>query len=177
MNNNQNILVEASQLENKRIGYGDNFNLHLLEQYKLCVEMADRISTRRSQANSFYISLLSAIPALLTFISDKQFLSQPRSVLLLFMSILGLTSCYVWYSNIQSYKQLNSAKFNVINEIEVFLPFPCFSREWEVLTSDKFKRKEYKPLTVVEKVIPLIFAFSYFGLFIYSFFSILGFAK
>jgi hypothetical protein len=157
--------------------YGDDFKLHLLEQYKLCVEMADRVSTRRSQANSFYISLLSATPALLTLVVDKQSFSQSRSTLFLFIAILGLTSCYVWHSNILSYKQLNSAKFHVINEIEAFLPFPCFAREWEVLIAEKLKRKEYKQLTTVEKFIPLIFAVPYFGLFLYSLFAISGVIK
>lgn len=158
----------SNQLDTNETRYGDDFKLHLLEQYKLCVEMADRISTRRSQANSFYISLLSATPALLTLVVDKQSFSQSRIMLFLFIAILGLTSCCVWYANIQSYKQLNSAKFNVINEMENFLPFPCFNREWEILISEKLKRKEYRPLTVIEKFIPLIFAVPYFGLLLYS---------
>ena len=33
----------------------------ILEQYKMFVEMADRVSTKRGQANMFYISLLSGI--------------------------------------------------------------------------------------------------------------------
>lgn len=32
----------------------------LIEQYKLYVEMADRISARRAETNKFYISLLTA---------------------------------------------------------------------------------------------------------------------
>jgi hypothetical protein len=175
MNNNK--LVESSQLDTDEGNDGNDFKLHLLEQYKMCVEMADRISTRRSQANSFYISLLSAPPALLTLVVDKQPFSESRNVLFLFIAIFGLTSCFVWYANIQSYKQLNSAKFNVINEMENFLPFPCFVREWEVLTAEKLKRKEYKQLTSVEKFIPLIFAFPYFGLLVYSSLNILGVIK
>ena len=37
--------------------YGDKFQDHLIEQYKLYVEMADRVSARRAQTNRFYISL------------------------------------------------------------------------------------------------------------------------
>ena len=37
---------------------------HLLEQYKLYLEMADRISSRRQSANSFFLSLNTALVAL-----------------------------------------------------------------------------------------------------------------
>ena len=164
-----NKLMKPNELDFGNENYGDDFKLHLLEQYKLCVEMADRISTRRSQANSFYIYLLSAPPTLLTLVADKQPFSESRNILFLFIAILGLASCYVWYVNIQSYKELNSAKFDVINKMENFLPFPCFAKEWEALTLEKLKRKKYKPLTVIEKFIPLIFAIPYVGLLIYSF--------
>jgi hypothetical protein len=45
--------------------YEEAFKQHLLEQYNLYVEMADRITTRRAQTNRFYISLLSGLLALL----------------------------------------------------------------------------------------------------------------
>ncbi len=43
--------------------YGDNYQAHLLEQYKLYVDITDKISARRNQVNSFYISLLSGLLA------------------------------------------------------------------------------------------------------------------
>ena len=49
----------------RSVDYGDNYQAHLLEQYKLYVEMADRISQRRDHANRFYASAVSAIVALL----------------------------------------------------------------------------------------------------------------
>jgi len=45
--------------------YGEQFKEHLIEQYKLYVEMTDRISDRRERTNRFYISLLSVLLALL----------------------------------------------------------------------------------------------------------------
>ena len=41
----------------------EKFNINL-EQYKLYVEMADRISSRRQNANSFFLSINTAIVAL-----------------------------------------------------------------------------------------------------------------
>lgn len=41
----------------------DKWHSHLLDQYKLYVEMADRISQRRTTANSYFLSVNSAILA------------------------------------------------------------------------------------------------------------------
>lgn len=153
----------------KQEDYGENFYIHLLEQYKLCVEMADRVSVRRGQANTFYISLLSGILGLLSLIVDKNLIAGSASILLFITSVLGLSLCFTWYINIQSYKQINSLKFKVINEMEQYLPFACYSREWEILKEkQKHDKNQYIRLTAIEKFVPLIFAAPYFGLIVYT---------
>jgi hypothetical protein len=44
----------------------------LLEQYKLYVEMHDRISARRNQMNSFFISLLSGLLAFFSIVGNQK---------------------------------------------------------------------------------------------------------
>lgn len=162
----------------ERSNYGDNFQSHLLEQYKICVEMADRVSVRRGQANTFYISLLSALLALLSLITDNNLVSGSPNILLFFTSILGLSLCFTWYVNIQSYRQLNSLKFKVINEMEQHLPFPCYSREWAILKERQREgEKQYTRLTAIEKFVPLIFAVPYLGLLLYSLCIFVGILK
>lgn len=39
----------------------DDYQAHLLEQYKLYVGMADKISERRQSANSYFLSLNTAL--------------------------------------------------------------------------------------------------------------------
>lgn len=151
-----------------RDSYGDKFQEHLIDQYKLYLEMADKISLRRSEANKFYISLLSALLALFSLVIEKKIFPWPQSILLLFTSVLGLIICFVWYINIQSYKQLNSLKFQVVHEMEQYLPFPSFSREWEILKDNKNKQKNYIRLTFVEQFVPVIFAIPYVCLIVYS---------
>jgi hypothetical protein len=155
-----------------RQGYGENFQNHLLEQYKIYVEMADRVSARRSQVNSFFISLISGLLALLSIFTNKEILSQFQSskfqsLVFIIISLTGLVLCFTWHSIIRSYKQLNSAKFKVLMEIEKQLPFPAYEREWELLRKDK-DYKGYLEQTFVEKYIPFILAVPYFGLIIYS---------
>ena len=149
--------------------YASDCKAYLLEQYKICVEMADRVSARRIQTNSFYLSLLSALLVLLSLSLEKKLFSEDQGISIFLTSILSLFLCLSWYINIESYRQLNTAKFEVINEIEKSLPFLCFSREWEKLLKIR-KRKQYMSLTSVEKFIPILFSIPYFGLFLYSIF-------
>lgn len=152
--------------------YGEHYQAHLLEQYKLYVEMSDRISARRGQINSFYISLLSGLLAILSLFGNKQTdFSVQGKLMFLLISAVGLILCAVWLFNIRSLKRLNSAKFKVIHEIEFFLPFACYDREWKIIQQDK--SRQYLQQTQLEQFIPLVLAFPYFGLFCYALSSIL----
>lgn len=147
--------------------YGEQFKEHLLEQYKLYVEMADRISDRRERTNRFYISLLSVLLALLSIVISGNILDNFQVVVFMTIGILGLGLCILWNINIRSYRQLNSGKFKVIHEMEQLLPYPCYDKEWEILGEGKEAQK-YLQLTRVEQWVPIILAVPYFLLFIYS---------
>lgn len=139
----------------------------LLEQYKLFVEMADRNSERRGTTNKFYITILTGLLALTSWAATNTHLCEVFNIVLLFISILSLTLCGIWYLNINSYKQMNSGKFAVIHEIEKQLPFPCYGREWEILESGK-NHRIYVPYTKIEKFIPIILAVPYASLLLYA---------
>jgi hypothetical protein len=55
--------------------YGDQYTAHRLEQYKLYVEMADRIGARRQAANTFFLTINTALLAFLGLFAANQ---QPR---------------------------------------------------------------------------------------------------
>lgn len=148
--------------------YGKNYQTHLLEQYRLYVNLADAISIRRGKTNAFFISVLSALLAAVSL--TKSFLTNEA---ILLTGILGVILCYVWFINIQSYRQLNGAKFKVIHEMEHNLPFPCYEREWSMLGKGRDKEK-YLQLTRVEQNVPIILAFPYVLLSIYALFNILS---
>jgi hypothetical protein len=147
--------------------YGEGFHEYLLEQYKLYVEMADRISNRRAQTNRFYISLLSGLLALLSIIVGRNIFSDFQTIMFSVISVLGLTLCALWNINIRSYRQLNSGKFKVVHEMEQHLPFPCYSREWEILGEGE-KSKKYLQLTRVEQYVPFLLSIPYMLLLVYS---------
>jgi hypothetical protein len=88
--------------------YGKQFKEHLIEQYKLYVEMVDRVSDRRERTNRFYISLLSLLLSLLSIVVGSNILNGFQTVVIMITGILGLGLCILRYRNICSYRQLNS---------------------------------------------------------------------
>ncbi|HAD96320.1 MAG TPA: hypothetical protein DCG19_02880 [Cryomorphaceae bacterium] len=123
----------------------------LLEQYKLYVEMADRVSQRRQTANRFYISLLSGLGGL--YLLLKEILNTQPNIII--WAILIIIISLLWWLTINSYRQLNSGKFKVIHEMEQQLPFACYDREWDYLGRGK-NGKLYRQLSKVEGYVPLV---------------------
>lgn len=149
----------------------DPTTILLLEQYKLYVEMADRNSERRGQTNKFYITILTGLLALTSWAASNTVLCDVVNILLLLIAVLGLVLCGIWFLNINSYKQMNKAKFIVIHEMEKHLPFSCYDIEWEILEHGE-DRKIYFPYTEIERYIPLVLAIPYSALLVIALFLI-----
>ena len=143
----------------------------LLEQYKLYVQMADNVSARRTQANAFYITVLSGLLAVLS-LAIQSVPTQAQNTVFLAVALLGIVLCYIWYVNIRSYQQLNTGKFAVIHEIEQSLPYAGYEREWKFLGEGK-EGKRYLQLTRVEQNVPLLLTIPYILLLIYATYHIL----
>lgn len=148
-----NISDKLYSVSNEK--YGSEYNSHVIEIYKLYVEMADRISTRRQLANSFFLSINTAIVAIVGYVQ----LGQKAGEAIDFYWVVGLAGvalCYAWYRLIRSYSGLNSGKFKVIHEIEKRLPLSPYDAEWEVIGRGK-DSKLYLPFTRVETAVPWVF--------------------
>jgi len=151
-----NELAESSEyVENKEL-----YQNHIIEQYKVYVEMADRISARRNLANMFFLTLNTTILGAIGFSFEKIHLVNPKWLILIpILSILILVFVWVWL--IRSYRNLNSAKYKVIGNLEKRLPAsPYWAGEWNELGQGK-DLKKYLPLTVLENVVPIIFGLIY----------------
>jgi len=116
----------------------------LLAQWQTCVEMANSISQRRDTMNNIFVTLNLAIMAAVSIVWDI------KSILIL---VAGVVVCALWLLFIRNYKQLNSAKFDIINRIEKELPAQPFCEEWEKLQSNK----KYMDGTKLEKWLPIMF--------------------
>ncbi len=159
---NEGCEVESKPTE-KLIGkspeeYGDNYHEHLLEQYKLYVEMADKVSERRQSANNYFLAVNSILVSLFGVLSGFGSTAE-QHILQYFLPFVGLLVSITWATLIRSYRQLNSGKFKIIHKIESQLPAALYDSEWELL--GKGQGKQYLPFTHVEQYVPWIFAALY----------------
>ncbi|WP_447824312.1 RipA family octameric membrane protein [Aeromonas salmonicida] len=138
--------------------YGDEYEKHLFEQYKMFVEMADRVSARRMLANSFFVGVHTALITAFTVMFKEKILPDGLVGLLPFVAVIAL--CFVWRRVVYSYRQLNSGKFAVIHEMERVMPMALFKGEWVAMGEGKDPKK-YLPLTHVENYVPLCFGAMY----------------
>lgn len=120
-----------------------------IDMYKLHCEMADRISQRRHNSNTFYLSVQSTLVSLLMIISN--YFKGDFSIVILF-SVLSIIISTSWIIQICSYKKLNTAKYNILQKFEKIIGINFYSTEWKLLAKGK-----YKPLSIIESCVPLAF--------------------
>lgn len=148
-----------------REDYGASYGQHLLEQYKLYVEMADRISQRRQIANGFCLSINTAMLGIVGLAASR---CTPGQVFVMIgvISLAGILTTYGWYRLLCSYRDLNTAKFAVIHAIEAHLPIAPYAAEWVAAGEGKNPRF-YKPFSHIEVWIPRVFMVVYVVALIY----------
>jgi hypothetical protein len=130
-----------------------------LEQYKLYVEMADRISARRAATNTFFLTLHTAILTLVAVFWQTRPTGSPWLLLAPLIVVIGL--CWTWFALVRSYRQLNGIKWAVVGAFELRLPTSPFGlAEWEGIGRGKDPAR-YLPFTHVEQWIPATFALAY----------------
>jgi hypothetical protein len=157
-----------------------------LELYKTAVEMADRTSARRAGANSFFLTLNTALAAVVGIVSSAR-KPPPHGNLpsydaygLVTTAIAGVVLALVWWALLRYYRRLNSAKFDVINKLEDQLPARPYQDEWKILHPEESEseagvaelpwfrrwrvRTKHREATVVEQVVPFVFVGIYLAL-------------
>lgn len=135
---------------------------HYFDLFQLMVESADGISARRGTANAFFLTINTALIALLG-----------SQTLRWYVPVAGVVFAVAWWKLLQSYRQLNAAKFSVINGMEERLPRRVFAEEYEHYTnvaaspvSESETRlrgvrrwaRRYRELGEVERFVPAAFA-------------------
>ena len=149
--------------------YGPAYKEHLLEQYKLYVESVEKTSDRRQQANNYFITINAALISLIGLSFQVKVLENVAWTKSL-LALVGIVICVVFWFLIRSYKQLNTAKFLLIHEIEKHLPLALYKYEWKVLGEGKDASKYY-PFSHIELSVPWVFGIFYilFGYFFLKF--------
>lgn len=137
-----------------------------LELYKVAVEMADRVSARRGTANAFFLTLNTALVGLAGLSGAPPMadaLVTVRGIPVPLLALTGLVLATAWFLLLRSYRDLNEAKFKVINEIEAGFSGHPFTDEWKSLKKDPVKRwrPRYAELGTVEQAVPFAFGVLY----------------
>ena len=145
-------------LRQAKEAYGADYEKHVFEQYKLYVEMADRISARRMLANSFFVGVHTALITAFTVLLKEKVLQPSLAGLAPFLAVVLL--CFIWWRVVYSYRQLNSAKFKVVHALEQMLPVAPYDAEWNAMGRGSNARL-YLPLTHVENWVPVCFGLLY----------------
>lgn len=155
----------------------------LLELYKTAVEMADRVSARRAGSNSFFVTINTALAAMVGVVSaarrplPKGNLPSFDAFGLCVTAAAGIVLAVVWWALLRYYRRLSKAKWDVINHLETLLPASPFTDEWlalhpnEPLPKESSGRKQHRfrlwhrvkhrEATVVEQIIPFVFVVLY----------------
>ncbi len=131
----------------------------ILDQYKMFQKTSEDLVARRQSVNSFYISVNSALVALVGIVMGL--VETPAKMYVMaFMCLTGIILDISWMNILEAYGTLNAAKMKVIKLMEEKLPVALYDVEWQVM-SDKLNNKKYVSFTDSEKRIPRIFAAVY----------------
>jgi hypothetical protein len=125
--------------------------------------MADRISTRRGLANTFFLSVNTAACGVLAVRSARWYLAAA-----------GILLSVAWWVQLRSYRELNAAKYEVILEMEKSLPAQIYTDEWARLEASRAQPttkqsanrmlawlRKYRELGQAERIVPWVFALIY----------------
>jgi len=153
-------------LWNKKVSpesYGslEQYNEHVMEQYKVYVATTDQVTAWRNSANAFFLSIHTLILTAITLAVENGFQFKAK-ILIILPLVLAWILCYVWWCLIKSYRQLNRGKFAVIKAYEEKLPTcPFVDTEWEYALAGGKDPQVYQGLTQLEKYIPVVFGILY----------------
>ena len=143
----------------------DNSKFAMFELY---LATAEKVSDRRAQANSWMLSVNSAIVALYGYLqSDKMAVgAAQKAVWLWAIPAAGAIVCVAWAALLASYRELNRAKFEVLAELEANFPVSPIARERQIY--EKHGRHSFAQ---IERLIPGCFVVLYIIILVAAFWT------
>ncbi len=117
-------------------------------------EQASAITDKRHMMSSLYLTICSALTGVIV--------ANHNNSIGVVLSFVGIIVSLIWFFMLQSYRKLNSAKFEVIEDIEKEMQMQLYSKEWSIL-----KKKKYLRLTTLEICTSLIFVFLFLVLIVF----------
>jgi len=126
----------------------------LLDQYRLLVESSERVVARRQTADTFFLSINSALLIFAgVLLGQGDPISAVGGTVGTLLSVIGFLVCLAWRRMTTSSRQLNTAKFKIIHLLEEHLPAAVFAAEWDALGRGE-DPSLYRPSAGLETWIP-----------------------
>jgi hypothetical protein len=141
-------------------GGADAHREALLEQYRLYLDLTDRLAARRATANAFFLTLNTAVLGVAGAVWGQR--SDVPAWLAALVLVPLLVLCAVWFLLIGHHRVVSAAKWAVVAAFEEHLPAGPFERtEWHGLLGGAGRRSWWHRLTLLEQVVPAVFATTY----------------
>lgn len=153
------ILEELNLIYNFTSEFNSNFHQDkndVVELYKIMVNSSEKLIERRQKTNAFFITVIGALIAVMTFIIESRILQGSQGYTLIGFTVVALLICKSWYNLIDNYGKLNKAKFDVILKLEEKMDAQIYYAEWIALGKG-VRPKKYKSFTSTEKNVPIYF--------------------
>lgn len=109
----------------------------MMDLYKAYLSDLSSIGARYSTANSFYMTVVSALLGVLALIQANKPFSDMRVEIVVTVAAFAVVICWIWRKTIDFYGELFAAKFDVLREMEKQLPFQIFAVELQILRDRK----------------------------------------
>lgn len=143
----------------------------LFQQYKLYTEQKEKFVDRSFNSNKFYLLLILALILTMYLTKDYSFIYGLSSILV--FSAIGITICFLWWINVDSYNLLIKIKLSkVIEEIEKKLPIQPYTQEFLAIKDFKKNKREFL-FADIQKLLAIILLLLFSLLFIYEFLSLI----
>jgi hypothetical protein len=161
MSNDNAEKLQSALFVQRPIGIAEaDWNNRLFDQYKLYVDLMDKVTERRNAANTLFLTtnsgLITFFVAVIALLPDLNLPFDPIEIALLafVIAICGITLSVLWFLLIQNYRKLSIGKFAVINALEERFPARLFAAEWIGIGEGK---NRYTPLSILESLMPIFF--------------------
>ncbi len=137
------------------------------EQYKLYVEMLEASTKRRMDTNALFISIHTAMVTMVSLFSKDNWVAP------FVVAAAGIAFSVLWGALLINYNNINALKWDVVYDMEQFLPYKPFYAEYydkrlkhdtEVWREGNYRSEEkrpYKAVSRLEKALPVVFIVIY----------------
>jgi hypothetical protein len=132
----------------------------LFELYKLMVGSSETLVSRRQGVNTFFLTINGAVLTAVGLILSSGGSQRLLAAGLMVLTVTGIILAQAWRSLINSFGQLNTGKFAVINRIEQVFPAAIYLAEWKALGEGRDSSK-YRTFTSREVWTPWAFTAVY----------------